>query len=114
MIGISLSDLWRGGGGGGPSITLSNTIILSNVSTGTTLGTLSAHGVTGTPSFSIVTDADGFWTISGSSVNTTGALTPGPSTFTVGVSGVTPSIPDTTFTATIINASGQYYYYLGF
>lgn len=95
---------------GGKQIKLSSTAILESAGSGSTVGTATAPGTTGTPSWSLSADPDTLFDIDASTgvVTTTGALdyeTATSHSITVSVSGVTPSLPDKVFTIAVIDVS---------
>lgn len=84
--------------------------VAEDAANGTTVGTISAVGTTGTPTWSEVADPSGLFTINSSTgvITTTGALdyeTATSHSYTVGVSGVTPAISNTTFTITVTDVA---------
>lgn len=92
-------------------IALSGASVAEDASVGDTVGTLSVVGATGTPSFTLVDDASGKFSLTGSTLKVAGALdyeTATSHNITVSVSGVTPSIANTSFTILVTDVEPEY------
>lgn len=87
-------------------IQLSGRVVKQTATTGTTIGTLTAVGTTGTPTFTLTGSAGGKYQISGSSLQVgSTALVAGTDTITVSVSGVNPSLPNVSFQIAVYAAA---------
>lgn len=103
FLGSSFGGMGRGGAGVGAFVQLSASSVAENASIGDDIGTLSVVGATGTPTFTLADDASGLFALNvdGVTLEVDGALDYETATFhniVVSVSGVTPSIANTSFT----------------
>jgi hypothetical protein len=115
---LALGKLGAGFGGLGaaqrgasqPRILLSGSSIAENSANGTVVGTATAYGTTGTPTWSLSADPDSKFTIDASTgvVTNDAAVdyeTATSHSITISVSGTSPVLPDRTFNITVTDVS---------
>jgi hypothetical protein len=91
-----------------PNVNLDNNRIADTAPVGTTVGTFNVANVTGEPVYTLIDNAGGMFTLAGDLLQTAGALDYAMAsqyTVTLNVAGVTPSIPDKTFTIIVTDVA---------